>query len=180
MLFRSRQEIDTGDILMQESFPIGEDETAGEVHDRMMHIGADLLVRTVSGITEGALVPLPQDKLVGSQHHPGLEIKHAPKINTETCRINWSQTADKIHDQVRGLSPFPGAFTIMNEKMLKIYRTKKEIIFPAHTEGDLVTDGKTFLKFTCSDGYIHLLEIQLEGKKKMEISEFLRGYRFNN
>lgn len=178
--FKLRHEIDTGDILMQESFPIGEDETAGEVHDRMMHIGADLLVRTVIGLTEGALVPLPQNKLVGSQHHPGLEIKHAPKINTETCRINWSQTADKIHDLVRGLSPFPGAFTTLNEKMLKIYRTKKEIIFPSHTEGDLVTDGKTFLKFACNNGYIHLLEIQLEGKKKMEVTEFLRGYRFNN
>lgn len=178
--FKLRHEIDTGDILMQESFPIGEDETAGEVHDRMMHIGADLLVRTVIGLTEGALIPLPQNKLVGSQHHPGLEIKHAPKINTETCRINWSQTAEKIHDLVRGLSPFPGAFTTLNEKMLKIYRTKKEIIFPSHTEGDLVTDGKTFLKFACNNGYIHLLEIQLEGKKKMEVTEFLRGYRFNN
>lgn len=178
--FKLKQEIDTGDILMQESFPISDEETAGEVHDRMMHIGAGLLVRTVKGLIDGSLQPLPQEKLTGSQHHPGIEIKQAPKIHTETCRINWSQPVEQVHNLVRGLSPYPGAFTTLNEKMLKVYRSKKEIIFPNHTEGDLVTDGKTFLKYACSNGYLHLTEIQMEGKRKMEISEFLRGYRFNN
>lgn len=177
--FRLKQEIDTGDILMQESFAIGDNETAGEVHDRMMKIGARLLVASVKGMLDGSLIPLPQEKLVGSQHHPGTIIRHAPKITTETCRINWSQTIEQVHDLVRGLSPFPGAFTTLNEKMLKVFRTKKESIFPSHTEGDLTTDGKTFLKYACNNGYIHLLEIQMEGKKKMEITEFLRGYRFN-
>ena len=178
--FRLKHEIDTGDILMQESFLIGEDETAGEVHDRMMHIGAQLLVRTVKGLSDGSLVPLPQKILVEDQHPKESSIRHAPKINTETCRINWSQTIEQVHNLVRGLSPFPGAFTTLNEKMVKVYQTKKEMVFPAHTEGDLVTDGKLFLKFACSNGYLHLLEIQMEGKKKMDITEFLRGYRFNN
>lgn len=175
--FRLKQEIDTGDILMQESFPIGEDETAGEVHDRMMNIGAALLVRTVKGLAEGSLVPMPQEKLKHEHHH---STRDAPKINTETCRINWSMPIEQVHNMVRGLNPFPGAFTTLNEKMLKVYRTKKEKVIPEQTEGDLVTDGKSFLKFACSNGYIHLLEIQIEGKKKMEITEFLRGYRFNN
>ncbi len=79
---------------------------------------------------------------------------------------------------VRGLSPYPAAFTIMNEKMLKIYKAKKESITPKHTEGEYETDGKTFLKIACTNGYLHLLEIQLEGKKKMGVEEFMRGYRF--
>ncbi len=175
--FRLKQEIDTGDILMQDSFAIGEDETAGEVHDRMMHIGAVLLVRTVKGLAEGSLVPMLQEKFKHERHHTTRE---APKINTQTCRINWSMPIEQVHNLVRGLNPFPGAFTTLNEKMLKVYRTKKEKVIPEQTEGDLVTDGKSFLKFACSNGYIHLLEIQMEGKKKMEITEFLRGYRFNN
>jgi methionyl-tRNA formyltransferase len=106
------------------------------------------------------------------------EVKHAPKINTETCRINWSQPIEVLYNLVRGLSPHPGAFTVLNEKVFKIYKAKKEAVFPDHTEGDYVTDGKSFLKFACANGYLHLLEVQLEGKKKMEIAEFLKGYRF--
>lgn len=170
--FKLKHEIDTGDILLQESFPIREEDTAGTVHDKMKDIGAGLLVKTVKGLAEGTLKETPQ--AVNASF-----LKHAPKIHTETCRINWSKSVEEIYNQVRGLSPHPGAFTMLNEKMLKIYRCKKEIVFPNSTEGDYETDGKTFLKFACDDGYIHLLEIQLEGKKKMEITEFLRGYRFS-
>jgi methionyl-tRNA formyltransferase len=169
--FKLKHEIDTGDILLQESFPISEEDTAGIIHDRMKEIGAALLVKTVAGLAAGTIKEVPQTG------EPA-QLKHAPKIHTETCRINWSMTADEIFNLVRGLSPYPGAFTILNEKMLKVYRCKKEIVFPSSTDGDHETDGKTFLKFACADGYIHLLDIQLEGKKKMEITEFLRGYRF--
>lgn len=186
--FKLKHEIDTGDILMQESFPIGEEDTAGDVHDKMKEIGAALLVKTVRGLAEGSLKEIPQDQIVNTtgalqkadsplaiEHAP----KHAPKIHTDTCRINWSQPVETVFNFIRGLSPYPGAFTIMNEKMLKIYKAKKEVMLPAHTDGEYETDGKTFLKFACTNGYLHVLEIQLEGKKKMGVEEFLRGYRFS-
>lgn len=168
--FKLKHEIDTGDILLQESFFIGENETAGEVHDKMKEIGAKVLFETVKGLANGSLKEKPQLTA---------EIKHAPKIHTDTCRINWSSPVESIHNLVRGLSPYPGAYTVINEKMFKIFRSKKEIVFPKATEGDYETDGKTFLKFACADGYLHLLEVQLEGKKKMGITDFLKGYRFN-
>ncbi len=171
--FKLKHEIDTGDILLQESFPIEEEETAGDVHDKMKAIGAAVLVKTIKHLADGSLSEIPQ----ASNMDAGAELKHAPKIHTDTCRINWSQPVEAIYNLVRGLSPYPGAFTIMNEKMLKVFNAKKEIVFPAHTEGDYVTDGKTFLKIACSNGYLQLLEIQMEGKKKMKIDEFLRGYR---
>lgn len=174
--FRLKHEIDTGNILLQESFPITSEDTAGTVHDRMKDIGAALLVKTVKGLADGSLTEIPQSDLAATSI---AELPHAPKIHTDTCRISWSKPAEQVHNLVRGLSPYPGAFTMLNEKMLKVFRSKKEIVFPKSTEGDYETDGKTYLKFACTDGYLHLLEIQLEGKKRMEITEFLRGYRFN-
>lgn len=169
--FKLKHEIDTGDILLQESLPITEQDTAGTIHDRMKEIGASLLVKTVTGLAAGTLTEKPQTG------NPDM-LKHAPKIHTDTCRINWSLTAGEIYNRVRGLSPHPAAFTILNEKMLKIFRCEKEVVSPKSSAGEYETDGKTFLKIACTDGYIHLLDIQLEGKKKMEITEFLRGYRF--
>ena len=114
--FKLQHTIDTGDILLQESFPIGENETAGEVHDRMKEIGAALLVKTVSGLASGSLSPQPQSSLVNEN-----ELKHAPKIFTEPSRIDFSKTVEEVHNLVRGLSPFLGAFTTMDGKRLKIY-----------------------------------------------------------
>ena len=176
--FKLKHEIDTGDILLQESFSIGEDETAGEVHDRMKEIGAQLLVKTVDGLVNGTLEEKPQLSMVNGE----LSIKHAPKIFTETCRIDFNKTADEVHNLIRGLSPFPGAFTTFNEKTMKIYRSKKEVTASRPAESDLTdnsfaTDGKTFLKFACSNGFIHVIELQLEGKKRMLVEDFLRGYR---
>jgi methionyl-tRNA formyltransferase len=171
--FKLKHEIDTGDILLQESFPIEEEDTAGVVHDKMKEIGAAALVKTIKSLAAGQLAEIPQSANLDA----GTTLKHAPKIQTDTCRINWSQPVEIVYNLIRGLSPYPGAFTIMNEKMMKIFKAKKEIVFPAHTEGDNVTDGKTYLKIACSNGYLHLLEIQMEGKKKMKIDEFLRGYR---
>lgn len=172
--FKLKHEIDTGDILLQESLPIGEDETAGEVHDRMKGIGAKVLVETVKGLAENRIAEQPQTlKLKPSTLH------HAPKIHTDTCIIHWDRPVESVHNLIRGLSPYPGAFTTLNEKILKVFRSKKEITYPKSTEGDYETDGRTYLKFACADGYLHLLEVQLEGKKRMSIDDFLKGYRFN-
>jgi methionyl-tRNA formyltransferase len=168
--FKLKHEIDTGDILLQKSFAIGEDETAGEVHDRMKGIGAAMLVETVRRLAEGKLEEIPQSSFSG-------EVKHAPKIFTETCKIDWNRSADEIHNLVRGLSHFPGAFTYLNDKMLKVYKSSKEIMAHSNAPGEIVSDGKTFLKFSCSNGYVHILDLQLEGKKKMNVADFLRGYR---
>ncbi len=105
-----------------------------------------------------------------------MELKHAPKIFTETCQINWDQSVDTVHNFIRGLSPFPGALTSLEGKILKVYRSKKELSTHNHTPGKVFSDGKTFLKFACANGYIEILDLQLEGKKRMLTEDFLRGY----
>src|SRR4029078_12460083 len=107
----------TGDILLQEPMPIGENETAGDVHDKMKIIGANLLVRTLEGLDNNTLHEIPQASIINNKHVSPTSLKHAPKIHTEPCRIDFSKAVEQVHDVVRGLSPFPGAFTIMNEKM---------------------------------------------------------------
>ncbi len=175
--FKLKHEIDTGDILLQESFAIGENETAGEVHDRMKLIGARLLVKTIQGLADGSLEEKPQVFSENENNKP-IMLRHAPKIFTDTCRINFDQPVANIHNLVRGLSPFPGAFTLLNHKTLKIYRTEKQEQVHDQVPGTYQTDGKTFLRFACTDGFLLVKELQLEGKKKMGIEEFLRGYRF--
>lgn len=191
--FKLQHEIDTGNILLQERIPIGEDETAGELHDRMKEVGASLLVKTVKGLEDGTLVEQPQSAFVSEQrakeespseesHSPLTThlspLKHAPKIFTETCRIDWNKPVDEVYNLIRGLSPYPAAFTSFQGKMLKIYRSRKEKQQPSSPAGEYETDQKTFLRFACTDGYIFLLELQLEGKRKMSVEDFLRGYRF--
>jgi len=172
--FKLQQEIDTGNILLKEKMPIGENESAGEVHDRMKLLGAELLVKTVKGIAEGTLKENPQPSIINDT-----ELKHAPKIFTETCKIDWSKSVDEVHNLIRGLSPFPGAFTFLDNKMLKVFRAHKENTKPTISPGTFESDKKTFLKFACRDGFIFLDEIQLEGKKKLSIQDFLRGYKFH-
>lgn len=170
--FKLKHEIDTGNILLQDRFTIGPDETAGEVHDRMKLIGARLLVQTVEGLQQGILKEKTQDELFTES-----DIRHAPKIFTETCKINWANTADQVHNLIRGLSPYPGALTTLEGKVLKIYSSKKEYNIVKDQPGTMHTDGKTYLRFTCTDGYIYVLNMQLEGKKRMAVEDFLRGYR---
>ncbi len=172
--FKLKHEIDTGDILLQERFAIGENETAGEVHDRMKAIGADLLVKTVKGLADGSLKEVPQARS-DRDGHTGL--KHAPKIFTDTCKIDFNKTVAEVHNLIRGLSPFPGAFTFLNEKMLKIYRSEKVFGIEMASPGEIKTDNKMYLHFACADGFIAIKEVQLEGKKKMAVEDFLRGYR---
>ena len=172
--FKLQQEIDTGNILLNVKIPIADNETAGELHDRMKEIGAKLLVKTVNGLSENSLEEIPQSLIPGN--NMGI-LKTAPKIFTGTCEIDWNKSTVAIYNQVRGLSPFPAAFTRLDGKILKIFRAKKDIGPPALSPGLYETDRKSYLKFSCADGYLQLLEIQLEGKKRMKIDEFLRGYR---
>jgi methionyl-tRNA formyltransferase len=171
--FKLKHEIDTGDLLLQERILIGENDTAGEIHDRMKEAGAQLLVRTVQGLADGSLKEVPQLSIVDSE----AEIKHAPKIFTDTCRIDWNQPAQRIHNLIRGLSPYPAAFTLLQGKVLKIYQSEKELKKPVEAPGEFVTDGRTFLKFACTDGYIRVKELQQEGKRRMSVLDFLRGFR---
>ncbi len=168
--FKLQHEIDTGDILLQAKFLIGSDETAGEIHDRMKDIGAALLIQTVEGLAAGELENMPQKKQE--------TLHHAPKIFTETGKIDWEKPVDEIYNLIRGLSPYPAAFTHLGSKMLKIYRAEKVDISPTQAPGNFDTDNKTFLRFSGQDGYILLKEIQLEGKKRMLVEDFLRGHRF--
>ncbi|MBD0352478.1 MAG: methionyl-tRNA formyltransferase [Flavisolibacter sp.] len=172
--FKLQHEIDTGNILLQERVPIGEEETAGELHDRLKIIGAQLVVKTVEGIASGTLKETPQSSVIS---HQASDLKHAPKIYTETCRIDWNKRVEDVHNLIRGLSPYPAAFTRLHGKQLKIYRSSKEEVTTNKEPDSLETDSKTFLKFACADGFIHVLELQLEGKKRLQVEEFLRGFR---
>ncbi len=170
--FKLKHEIDTGNILLQARIPIGEDETATEVHDRMKIAGANLLVKTIQELEAGTLQDQPQEQ----RKDP----KHAPKLFTRDCEINWNNSVSAIHNQIRGLSQFPGALTRLDEKILKVYRSQKEMIQHHEPAGTVLCDGKTYLKFACTDGYLHIKELQLEGKKRMLTEDFLRGYKPEN
>ncbi len=168
--FKLQQEIDTGDILLAEKITIRDDENAGELHDEMKEIGAALLLKTVKGFVEGSLKETPQVQ--------SADPKHAPKIFTETCKIDWNKSVDEVYNLIRGLAPYPAAFTFLDEKKLKIYKASKELSITSKV-GEYKTDKKTNLQFACTDGCINILELQLEGKKKMNVEDFLRGYHFS-
>jgi methionyl-tRNA formyltransferase len=170
--FFLKQEIDTGDILFTEKVTLTGHETAGELHDRLMHKGAGLLVKTVKGVESGRYNEHPQSQLI-----EGVELRHAPKIFKEDCLIDWLQPAEIIYNKIRGLNPSPTAYTILNGKILKIFRAEYEITIPRIQPGGFLTDHKTYLKFAAKDGFVSLTDIQLEGKKQMGIKEFLRGVK---
>jgi len=167
--FKLQHAIDTGAILLQEPIPITPNMTAGELHDRMMEVGAKTLVTTLNGLIAGTIQAKPQEEALASIH--------APKIFTKDCLIDWHQPVEQIHNLIRGLAPFPGAITKVDGKLVKLFSTsiiKENTIEPI---GSFVTDGKTYARFACSDGYIQLNDIQWEGKKRMPITDFLRGYK---
>ncbi len=176
--FKLQHEIDTGNILLSQKILIGNNETAGELHDGMKEIGAALVLKTIKGIAEGSIKEQPQTLLTVSDLLP--KLKAAPKLFTETCSINWSKPVNEVYDLIRGLSPYPCAFTRLNTKTLKIFRAEPLPGRPDSTlPGNFETDKKTYLRFACTDGYISIKELQLEGKKKMKIEEFLRGFHFD-
>lgn len=167
--FFLKHEIDTGDVIFSTKVPIAADDTAGDLHDSLMIAGAKLLVKTVKAIEENDYTEQPQP-MAG-------ELKHAPKIFKEFCKIDWNQPVKTIYNLIRGLSPYPTAFTQLNDKSIKVFKAGYEEIHPDVNPGVFLTDGKTFLKFAATDGFIQLLDVQYEGKKRMLVDEFLRGMR---
>lgn len=173
--FKLQHAIDTGDVLMRQKISIRSDETAGELHDEMKALGAQMVYDTLDGYCNGSLKAVPQKEL---QVDTISDIPEAPKLHTETCKIDWQKNAQEVFNLIRGLSPYPGAFTFLNEKMLKVYSAKVEEGPVSTGAGKFETDGKTYLRFAAADGWIYVKELQLEGKKRMFVEDFLRGYRF--
>lgn len=165
--FLLKHEIDTGDILFQETIAIGENETAGELYARMMEQGANLVLKTIKAIESGTAQPYPQK---------ASEVTHAPKIFTETCLIDFNQPVQQVHDFIRGLSPHPGAWTHLDGKVVKIFRTLKTEI-PVKEGAGRWHIQERHLYISTADYYIQLLELQMEGKKRMEVKDFLNGYK---
>ena len=172
--FLLQQEIDTGNILLQDKLSIGQNETAGELHDRMKDLGADLVVKTVKAFAEGTLVGQPQQQVAA-----GTELKMAPKIHSVDCEIDWNKSRDEVFNFIRGLAPYPAAYSFLEGKKVKIYQAEKSEQGDLASPGNFSTDGKTYLSFSCADGNLSIKELQLEGKKKMPVEDFLRGYRFS-
>ncbi|MCC6726083.1 MAG: methionyl-tRNA formyltransferase [Saprospiraceae bacterium] len=186
--FFLQHEIDTGDLLFQSTMPIGDDDNVGEVHDRMMLLGAELVLKTVRAIEKGDYQPMRQDDSKAC---------HAPKIFHETCEIDFGKTAAEVHNFVRGLSPFPGAWTVVAQPLtlvdgtpwqsanwelvqgieLKVFKTQKEDAAHHLPLGQFVTDGKKTLKVAVADGFVQLLELQLQGRKRMNAVDFLNGLK---
>jgi methionyl-tRNA formyltransferase len=167
--FKLKHEIDTGDVLFQTKFPIAPTDNAGTVHDTMMLIGATTLLKTVQDIENQSIIPIPQSDALALP---------APKIFFETCEIDFSKPTHEIYNFIRGLSPYPTAWTKMNDLTLKIFASSKEITPHTLAHGTMQTDGKKYLKFATADGFILVEDLQLEGKKRMLVEDFLRGYRF--
>lgn len=167
--FFLKHEIDTGDVIMAEKTAIEHNDTAGDLHDKLMNIGAGLIVKTLDAIASGSVTEQPQPM--------SDDLKHAPKIFKEDCKIDWNKPAEQIYNLIRGLSPYPTAFTFLNDKTLKLFKAEVEEKEPGIAAGGFLTDGKTYLKFAAKDGFVKLLDIQYEGKKRMLIEDFLRGMR---
>ena len=167
--FRLKHEIDTGEVLGQHKMSIAPNETAGELYERMMHEGADLLVSTLDLLEEQKVEPIAQEKLITS------ELKHAPKLLKEDGRVRLTDSPAVVHNRVRGVTPFPGAFTTFQGKILKIHKGLPEETEHSFELGSFHSDNKTFLKLAVNGGFYNLFEVQLEGKKRLAVDEFLRG-----
>jgi methionyl-tRNA formyltransferase len=171
--FLLQHEIDTGNILLAEKMLIGSDENAGELHDRMKETGATVLLRSIEELAAGKIFSTTQE-----MPSNGISLKHAPKIFAKDCEIDWNKTVDEVYNLLRGLSPYPCAYTFVDGKQCKLFVAEKINTNPSAVHGTYDTDGKTFLRFACIDGYLDIKVLQIEGKKKMPIADFLRGYRF--
>ena len=176
--FLLSHEIDTGKIIFQEKVGIAENDTVGDLHDRMMAIGAGLVIKTVNALVEGGIKPIDQEQLIDNPDR----IKQAPKLFKDDCRIDWTKDTESVRNLIRGLSPYPTAWTELMHTVKEDVLTAK--IFAATCDnsslpaapGTLQTDGKKFLKIACPDGWLSVTDIQLSGKKRMKIDELLRGF----
>jgi methionyl-tRNA formyltransferase len=174
--FLLRQEIDTGNILFQESIPIGPEDTVGDIHDRLMIIGSNLLLKTIDTLVEGNIHPIPQESLKIDPTR-----LHAPKIFKEDCKIDWQKPGFQINNLIRGLSPSPTAWTYLKRAeevtSLKIFRSSFEPGHHVYPPGHVLSDQNIFLKIACMDGFINIKDLQLAGKKRLSIGDFLRGFQ---
>lgn len=176
--FFLQHEIDTGKVIQQERVSIEETDNVGDVHDKLMLLGGKLVLETVDAILTGDVQSIPQEQLVTEE-----PLRPAPKIFKETCRIDWASPLEKIYDFIRGLSPYPAAWTNLKQenekdKVLKIYEASKVFEQHNHPFGTFFSDGKTYLHVATQGGYLAIKQLQLSGKKKMEVTAFLRGFRF--
>lgn len=165
--FFLRADVDTGNVILRKEMPIGPNETAGEVHDRMMEIGAEAVLETVRRIENGEVQATPQDD---SQATP------APKIHRHDCRIQWNRPAEAVHNQIRGLSPYPGAWTTHGDTLLKIYRTRRIDEPAAEARPGEILEAADRLVVACGSGTIAIEELQQQGKRRLSAEAFLRGY----
>lgn len=178
--FFLKHEIDTGDVIQQRSCPIGREDNVEVIHDRLMVMGADMVLETVDAIIAGTVKPIPQDQMLTAGQQP----TPAPKIFKDTCRIDWSRPAEALYNHIRGLSPYPAAWTVLQDAdgnemtTLKVYATGEPEPFNSGDKpmpGSIVADRKT-LRVACGDGWLELLSLQQSGKKRMDTDAFLRGY----
>ncbi len=176
--FFLKHEIDTGEVIQQVKVPIADTDNVEVVYDKLMMLGGDLVLETVDAIIAGTVKSIPQEEMFASE----AELRPAPKIFKETCRIDWNKGVKGVYDHVRGLSPYPAAWTELcaeegKPQVLKIYETEK--IFAEHglPVGTVDTDQKTYFRIAVKDGFVNLLSLQLAGKKRMQVGDFLRGYR---
>lgn len=175
--FFLRHEIDTGEVIQQVRIPIADTDNVGIVHDKLMMLGGKLVTETVDAILSDAVKPIPQEEMavVG-------ELRPAPKIFKETCRIDWNQPVKRIYDFIRGLSPYPAAWSELVQPdgeavVMKIFETEKIIETHQLTPGTLLTDGKSYIHIVATDGFINIHALQLPGKKRLRTDELLRGFR---
>jgi methionyl-tRNA formyltransferase len=168
--FLLKHQIDTGDVILSQKVSIPATMNAGQLHDALKTVGADVVVKTLRLIEQGNYTPTPQ--------HPNSE-KHAPKLFTADCIINWNQPSVAIYNKIRGLSPYPGAIGYIDQKLIKIYASEYTVEPSELLPGAIYTDHKHFLKFRTTDGFISICEIQMEGKKRMPVEDFLKGYKFH-
>lgn len=170
-------EIDTGKILFKKEIDIWENDTVGSIHDSLMKIGAGLVVETVEALATGQYKPIPQEELAAET-----EIKHAPKIFKEDCKIDWTKDLETVRNQIRGLSPYPAAWTtLVNKTSGK--QTQAKVFFALHADGKsnvpgtIESDGKNYIKVACGNGWLQITDLQLAGKKRLKTNEFLRGFQ---
>ncbi|MDH6342890.1 methionyl-tRNA formyltransferase [Parabacteroides sp. PFB2-12] len=171
-------EIDTGKIIKQAKIPVQDSDNVGDIHDKLMALGAGLVVETVDLLLNDAIDAIPQETF----YTDPATLRPAPKLDKEVCRIDWNQPLKRIYDFIRGLSPYPAAWAELvpaegKPQALKIYETEK--IVKAHTDeiGTILSDGKSYIDVAVSGGYLRLLSLQLAGKKRMNARDFLNGFK---
>lgn len=168
--FQLKHEIDTGDILFKASTSIGENDTTGDVYERLMHLGAEVALKSVRAIETGTAQSTPQ---------VAAEVSHAPKVFHDDCKINFDQSTAQVHNFIRGMSPIPTAWTLLDGAKLKVFRTEKELMAHEYPTGSIHSDGKRYLKIATQDGFVQLLDVQMSKRKRMDVKSFLNGYQID-